>query len=278
MWPLHARRRVKPQRIWDSRRPAGPEVGLTCTSAGPERTASCPGQNANVDHPLVPMWSLKCGTRETAVTCESACLRAIRRLPPRAILTQPQGARQVGSAARPEGTRAMSDDHMKTALSLVHDRQARTAKLSEVVERHPNLSRKGLEESDVGMVDWDQEELRRTLLWIAACEPHPHTEIGRHSYSYKHRCRGRDRCLRCQRLADMCSVDVRTSGRADRRIAECGHRVEVPGADTCQRPSHGMPSGGLRRGVLAAQSRRIDSGVPAPDSSRVGRASRVLLG
>ncbi|WP_420623285.1 hypothetical protein [Candidatus Poriferisodalis sp.] len=76
---------------------------------------------------------------------------------------------------------------MKTALSLVHDRQARTAKLSEVVERHPNLSRKGLEESDVGMVDWDQEELRRTLLWIAACEPHPHTEIGRHSYSYKHR-------------------------------------------------------------------------------------------
>ena len=48
-------------------RAASHNAPLTCTDAGLDRTASCQGQNANVEHPPVLMWSLKSGSHEKAL-------------------------------------------------------------------------------------------------------------------------------------------------------------------------------------------------------------------
>ena len=81
----------------------------------------------------------------------------------------------------------MSDELTRIALRLAHDPPARQARLGEVLGDHLNLNRHGFDQPDPKMEEWQQDALRRALLWLAVCEPCSRPDPERGSYVYKHR-------------------------------------------------------------------------------------------
>ena len=80
----------------------------------------------------------------------------------------------------------MSDELTRTALRLAHDSRARQSRLAEVLAEYQNLNRHGFDRSDPDLGEWQQDALRRALLWLAVCEPCSWPDPERGSYRYKH--------------------------------------------------------------------------------------------
>lgn len=105
----------------------------------------------------------------------------------------------------------MSEQHIATALRLINDPHARDGRLIAVATRSPALGLDGFGNPADVPAAWPPDQLRRSLLYLAVCEPRKRASEG--SYTLKHRaekltggyiCNG---ALICAAL--MCDLPVR---------------------------------------------------------------------